>query len=402
MSPAHHIREPRWRILLVVAAVIVGVAVATGAKGAPTAPAAPARPSALVDAPNAESSAWYCTGQSTSTGDAPGFVVLTNTQSRPVNATVTTVTDDGASARTAVSVPALGPSRRRPSRRSRRGRGRPRRSASTGAVSRSSQAVQGSSGWDESPCQNTTSSRWYFSGETTTNGAGLFLSLLNPTATPVVADLTFMTPSGAVHPINYQGIVLQADSVVVENVASEVQNASTVSSVVTTRTGRASRPSSRCSQRLRRGSPWCPGSRPAVALDDPQAEEAANGSSAIDVFNPGAAPEKVVVHLRLASGPLAPLSSTVAPGSTWAIATSAQTRSPPALRTPPTWWRPVVQASSWVGASPCPPQRQHPRPARPSPWTARARHHREERGSFRRQGASPTLPSPGSRPTPWR
>ncbi len=49
MSPAHHIREPRWRILLVVAAVIVGVAVAAGAKGAPTAPAAPARPTALVE-----------------------------------------------------------------------------------------------------------------------------------------------------------------------------------------------------------------------------------------------------------------------------------------------------------------------------------------------------------------
>ncbi len=99
MSPAHHTREARWRILLLVAAVIAGVAIATGANGTPTSPTAPASPAAVVSASNAESSAWYCTGQSTSTGAAPGFLVMTNTLTRPVSATVTTVSDAGVSAR---------------------------------------------------------------------------------------------------------------------------------------------------------------------------------------------------------------------------------------------------------------------------------------------------------------
>ena len=57
--------------------------------------------------------------------------------------------------------------------------------------------------------------------------------LLNPTSTPVVVDLSFVTPDGMVHPINYQGIVLQSGQLVAENVASEVQEVSTVSTIVT-------------------------------------------------------------------------------------------------------------------------------------------------------------------------
>ena len=100
------------------------------------------------------------------------------------------------------------------------------------------QAVHGPSGWSEAPCQSTTAAGWYFPGGTTANADPLYISLLNPTSTPVVVDLAFMTPTGAVHPINYQGIVLQAGQVQVESVASEVQNVATVSTVVSTRTGR--------------------------------------------------------------------------------------------------------------------------------------------------------------------
>ncbi len=60
----------------------------------------------------------------------------------------------------------------------------------------------------------------------------------------------------------------------------------------------------------------------------PQSQDVTGGSSEIDVFNPGTSPESVTVHLRLASGPLAPLTDTVAPDTTWALATGAQTRIP--------------------------------------------------------------------------
>jgi Family of unknown function (DUF5719) len=327
MSPAHHVREARWRILLVVVAVIAGVAIAAQARGTPN-PVAPAEPAALVSAPDAESSAWYCTGQSTSTGgSAVGFLVLTNTVARAVTATITTVTDGGATARTAVSVPA-------------RGVATPSLPAQTagswqadtvtvnGGGVAVSQVIAGSSGWDEVPCQSTTSSQWYFPGGTTANAAGLYLSLLNPTSTPVVVDLTFVTPAGAVHPINYQGVVLQADSVLAENVASEVQNEPTVSTIVTTRTGRVVASEVQVFAATN-GQSLVPG----VATVQPhwtipQAEEATGGTSEIDVFNPSTAPERVTARLRLASGPLAPLSDTVAPDTTWVLKTSSQTRIP--------------------------------------------------------------------------
>ncbi len=86
------------------------------------------------------------------------------------------------------------------------------------------QTVHGALGWSQSPCQSTTSAQWYFANGSSAASNVLYVSLLNPTSTPVVVDLSFLTPSGMVHPINYQGIVLPAGQVAVENVSSEVQN----------------------------------------------------------------------------------------------------------------------------------------------------------------------------------
>ena len=85
-----------------------------------------------------------------------------------------------------------------------------------------------------------------------------------------MVDLSFMTPTGAVHPINYQGIVLQPGQVQVENVASEVQNVSTVSTVVATRTGRVVASEVQGFSGSSAGLSLVPGRRaPRVALDHP-------------------------------------------------------------------------------------------------------------------------------------
>ncbi len=261
VSPAHRRPERRWLVLALVVVVVVGVGIAAGARGTQTPAAAPATPTALVGAPDAESTAWYCTGQSTGSGVAPGFIVLTNSTTRAVDGIVTAVTDSGAVVHTAVSVPARGATTPAiPTLSSGSWEGETVTVAGGGVAV--TQAVHGASGWSQTPCQSTTAADWYFPGGTTANSDPLYVSLLNPTSTPVVVDLSFVTPAGSVHPINYQGIVLQSGQVQVENVASEVQNVVRRSAPWSPRgPGVSLRQRCRASRASPRAWPWCPAPR---------------------------------------------------------------------------------------------------------------------------------------------
>jgi hypothetical protein len=329
VTPAHVSRERRWRMLALVVVVIALVGVVAGTRGTPVPVGALAVPTAQVAAPDAESSSWYCTGQTTAaSGGAPGQVVLTNTTSRPVAATIAAVTDTGATEQAAVTVPArdvVVPSVPAP----------PSGNWESEAVTLSgggvavSQTVDGTSGWSQAPCQSTTSATWYFAGGSTSGSNALYLSLLNPTAIPVVVDLSFVTPAGTLHPINYQGLVLNPGQVQVEDVASEVQGASTVSTMVATRTGRVVASEVQVYGGSSAGLAIVPGAaRPDAHWVIPQSQEVAGAATEIDVFNPGTTPESVTVQPRLASGPVHPLVQTVAPGATWVLQTSRQTRIP--------------------------------------------------------------------------
>jgi hypothetical protein len=331
VTPAHGSHERRWRVGMLVVVVIAGVAIAVGVRGTPAPVGAAPTPSALVGAPDAESSAWYCTGQSTAGGTAPGSVVLTNTTQRPVTATVTAVSDTGATGHTAVAVPAsavVSPSL--PALSS--GSWEAESIVTSGGGVAVTQSVSDPLGWSQAPCQSTTSANWYFASGSTAAANQLYVSLLNPTSTPVVADLSFVTPGGVVHPINYQGIVLPPGQVAVENVSTEVQEVPSFSTIVTARTGRVVAAEV---QQIVDGGGTSGGLSlvPGVASPQshwaiPQAQEVPGASSEIDVFNPGSTTETVAVRIRLPSGPLSPLTDKILPGTTWALATSAQTRIP--------------------------------------------------------------------------
>ena len=329
--PAHVSRQRRWRVAALVVLVVAGVGIAVAVRGAPAPVAAAPAPSALVGAPDAESSAWYCTGQSTAGGASPGFLVLTNTTARPVAADITATSDSGATADTTATVPAhgvLAPAV--PTLAS--GSWVSETVITAGGGVAVTQTVKGSLGWSQAPCQTTTSAQWYFAGGSTAAANTLSVSLLNPTSTPVVVDLSFVTPAGMVHPINYQGIVLQPGQVAAEDVASEVQQVNTVSTIVSARTGRvvASEVQGMVGAGATSGGlALVPGvATPQAHWAIPQAQEVAGGNSEVDVFNPGPSTEAVTVHFRLPSGPLAPLTDKVLPGTTWVLPTSSQTRIP--------------------------------------------------------------------------
>ncbi len=113
---------------------------------------------------------------------------------------------------------------------------------------------------------------------------------------------------------------------------SEVQEIPTISTVVSTRTGRVV--ASAVQEFVGPGGvpgglslvPGVPGPQAHWAI--PQGQEVSGGTSEVDIFNPGAATETVTVHFRVPSGPLAPLTQKVLPGTTWALGTSGQTRIP--------------------------------------------------------------------------
>ncbi|MGO8861805.1 MAG: DUF5719 family protein [Acidimicrobiales bacterium] len=329
MSPAHQAGKRRWLVLTLVAAVLAGLAVAARSPGSASPGGPPPESAAAVSAPDAESSAWYCTGQSTAAGQlAPGSVILTNTGSRSVSGTIDAVTDTGAKVEVGVSVPA----------RSQRIAAIP--VPKTGAwISEAitlsgggvavTQATAGPSGWSESPCQSSTSRQWYFPSGVTTGSDALFVALFNPTSTPDVVDLGFVTPAGPMHPINFQGIVLEPGQMQVESVAPFVQDKSSVSTTVVTRTGRLVASELQLLSGDGSGLSIVPGSpRPEEEWTIPQSTEVAGGSSSIDVFNPGPTTEDVKVRIRLGSGPVAPFVARVSPGSTWVLPTSLQTRIP--------------------------------------------------------------------------
>jgi len=329
VSPAHRSAERRWPVLTLIVLVLIVSAALTSSPGAPSLGGPLVTPGALVSAPDAESSAWYCTGQTTAAGQvAPGLLVLTNTTSRAVTGTISMVTDSGATGQSAIVVPArdaLVPLIPAPSS----GSWLSAAVILSGGGVAVTQAVSGPSGWSEAPCQSSTAATWYFPSGLTSGSDGLFVSLFNPTSTPDVVDLSFVTPAGTVHPINFQGVVVQPGQMQVENVASEVQDQTAVATTVVTRTGRVVATEVQQIGGSASGLAIVPGSpRPERHWYIPQSQETAGGSSEIDVFNPGTTTEDVTVRARLASGRLAPLEDKVPPGSTWVLSTSSQTRIP--------------------------------------------------------------------------
>jgi hypothetical protein len=310
-------------MLVLVAVVLVGVGIAAN-RSSSTPSAALTLPTSLVGAPDAESTSWYCTGQTTSSGSASGYLMLSNTTTASRTATIAAVSDTSGAVQTAVAIPARDTVV--PTVPGLSGSFESQTVTLSGGGVAVSQVLHGAAGWTEAPCQSTTADAWYFTGGTTDGSALLSVSLLNPTSTPVVVDLAFGTSSGTVHPINYQGIVLEPGQVQTVDVSSEVQNQPEVSTTVTTRTGRvvATELQQFSGGLALLGGTAFPQSHWAI----PQSQEVPGGSSVVDVFNPGTTPEHVTVHLRLGSGPLHPLAATVAPDSTWTVATSAQTRIP--------------------------------------------------------------------------
>ena len=329
MSPAHRSSERRWRVLALVVLVLAGVGVGAGTRG--TAAPVGGRGGAGRAGRRARRGIVRLVlhrAVHRSRACRPASSSSPTRRRGPVSGTITAVTDTGATVRTAVAVPAAA-WWRRPSLRCRLGPGSPRSCHVSGGGVAVTQAVHGASGWSQAPCQSTTSASWYFAGGTTADSDTLYVSLLNPTSTPVVVDLSFMTPAGRSTRSTTRGSCCNPGRCRWRTSASEVQDVSTVSTVVSTRTGRVVASEVQVfAGRRPPASLWCRARRSPSRSGRSPGPGGRAVHSEIDVFNPGSGTETRDRAPAPAVRPLAPLTATVPGGSTWALATSAQTRIP--------------------------------------------------------------------------
>jgi len=129
-------------------------------------------------------------------------------------------------------------------------------------------------------------------------------------------------------PQPFEGVVVAAGGLSVEQIGAYVQDKSSVSTVVHARTGRVVADEVQTATAggvhgvsLRLGVP-----APERVWALPRSVDAVGGRTTLSIFNPTLRPEHVAVAVRLPSGPVTPFREKLAPQSTWVLDASAQVR----------------------------------------------------------------------------
>jgi hypothetical protein len=293
----------------------------------------PARTPTPLDAiapTDVESSAWYCAGGTSATGStAQVSLQLLNTTGHPVQVTLSAVSSAGERASEAVTVPARDQIAEVPGALVKGAFVAATVEVAGGGIL-VAETVDGPLGWSTTSCSRSTATSWYFAAGSTVNGGTLAVSLYNPTTTVAVVDMTFATPSGVEQPQPFEGIVVAPGSLAVEQIDRYVQDASSVSTIVSARTGSVvaaalQTVSSGGSQGLsvRLGVPT-----PARVWTVPRAIDLTGGLTVLSIFNPTTQNERVVVTVRPFHSPVATFSEVVAPTTTWVLETTGVNRIP--------------------------------------------------------------------------
>jgi hypothetical protein len=316
-STLHPVRG-RWTVVSSVLAVVVAVAVISAAFPTPAAAPAPGSEDGVPIPPaGASSSSAFC---SAGTGNAAATTIyLTNSTPRLVTGVMTSIGRARGSGSVPtvhrnVVVPPLGSAAVNPSIGLPKGSNASSFDFAGGGVV-ATQVVSGPGGWSTAPCATQISSRWAFSGGSTSVGNTLTLALFNPAAPESVVNISFLTSTGMITPQAYQGLVVPPGRLVVENVGSFVQRESNIATFVTAQSGALV--SSEFQQRssgttggvsLRLGSP-------ALSTTWRFAQTTAEPGSTVsfDLANPGTTAVTSTISLGLSSGSVVPRHVSIPP-----------------------------------------------------------------------------------------
>jgi hypothetical protein len=330
-----HRPVPRMPALLVIVAALVAGGLIDRRARPSAAAAAPSGLSIMEAAApdNAQSSSWYCAGATdVPGGPANGSLVLANSRSQPVRATVEVLgqSPQGSIGTVPVTVPANGVTQLPYQQVGQTGWVGAIVQVDGGGVA-VGQQIGGPLGVDASPCASAASTQWYFPSGSTGKDNNLIVALLNPFPDDAIADMSFVTEGGVETPDDFQGLVVPGHSLTAIDIGSHVRRRDRVSTSITVRRGRL------VAERLQL---WAAaGTPPGLALDAGAPSASKQWTFAdglvdnnlhewVDLLNPSSKEAQVEVSMALDQGSAEPFTITVPPQGTATLDVNPEARIP--------------------------------------------------------------------------
>jgi hypothetical protein len=176
------------------------------------------------------------------------------------------------------------------------------------------------------PCQSDGVTDWYVTGLGTAGGASSRLTLLNPTATPAVIDITTQSSLGFSAPASYQGLVIPANGQLTLSVGQEVVEATALA--VHVRALRGSFVGSALLVVGNRASILTGQAYPMVDSSYGSVNTNENSTESINLYNPLDVTAHVKLKLYLPGFDIAPIAIDVEPSATIGVTLVPDTRVP--------------------------------------------------------------------------
>jgi hypothetical protein len=297
-------RRPLF-VVLASALVLVGVVSSLSKTPNPS-----SLPGGLGVAPNAESTALYCTGLSGDVGPLEGHVIFLNTTDAVRSVLVEVVNDLGQRAQVSVKVAAHATQLVSPITLL-KGHSYALEAQVTGGGVVAQEVTR--TGMAEVPCTSTGVTNWYGAGFDTLVGSSGELSIYNPTAAPADFNVAAYTAAGYSAPAPFQGLSVGAHSQMELNLGTQIVNTTNIGVHVS----------------VLRGSVTIVGVQKSGAVVSlasgatslaktmwlPRVTTVTNAAAEIRVANPGPLSANVTEHVALSPYTIAPQSVTVAPYS---------------------------------------------------------------------------------------
>jgi hypothetical protein len=338
--------------VLAVISVALLVGLVAGRASTPAVAVAPAAAEGPTAAPAAAlSSSWFCAGANDERhAPADGELIITNAGAAILQSAVTIVASTGTSRDLNLAV--AGESRVEAPETVAGGAAWVGASiVLDGGQATVEQLVHGPEGESVEPCATSGSPTWYFAtGETLLNASST-LTLLNPYPEPAIANLSFSTNEGQEQPGDFQGLVVPSGGLLAVPIGSHLRRRSFIATTVSTTAGRVIAWKTDVVTPPPKGAPLLGTKAAAEAEADPASPYVGVttvlgvpapstrwswplGATGVGVdeqyviYDPGSAPARVSLAVRLDQGAAEPFVLSVAPGQVATLATASAARLP--------------------------------------------------------------------------